>query len=59
MDGTKEGWTNGSVTISHRNFVGEGIIKEHGTGTVHDCMLCHQFCDELFIDVVFPTCHLI
>ena len=25
-DGRKEGWTDGSVTISLRNFVGEGII---------------------------------
>jgi hypothetical protein len=27
MDGRKEGWTDGSVTISLRNFIGEGIIK--------------------------------
>jgi hypothetical protein len=25
----KEGRTGGSVTISHRNFVGKGIIKIH------------------------------
>jgi hypothetical protein len=26
-DGRTEGWTDGSVTISLRNFVGEGITK--------------------------------
>jgi hypothetical protein len=27
-DGRKEGRTNGNVTISLRNFIGEGIIKK-------------------------------
>ena len=31
MDGRKEGRTNGSITISLRNFVGEGIIRRHIT----------------------------
>jgi hypothetical protein len=30
-DGRKEGRTDGSVTISLRNFVGEGIIKQQWT----------------------------
>ena len=29
MDGRKEGRTDGSITISLRNFVGEGIIRRH------------------------------
>ena len=30
-DGRTEGWTDGSVTISLRNFVGEGIKRKSNT----------------------------
>ena len=33
-DGRKEGWMDGSITISLCNFIGEGKIKDWPTGTI-------------------------
>ena len=33
-EGWKDGQTDGSVTISLRNFVGEGIIKGYAEGSM-------------------------
>ena len=49
-DGWKEGQTDGSVTISLRNFIGEGIIKLKNTNLCIFCKIHLENIEHLFFD---------